>query len=466
MAGPWDAPPTEEELAQAPGDPWAAPPTEAELAASKNDIHPVLSAVGGGVQGASFGTIDELDAAKNAGFLTLLRSAAEPSRLLSPGEVLKQAVADYRTRRDTNRKLAEDLRTANPEEYVGGELVGAVLSPVPGGAAAKGAGFLARLGKGAAQGAGVGALYGAGASEADLTKGEVGQFALDTGLGTAFGGAGGALGHAVGEGVGKARSVLAERSARKLEAAEKGLDDLAQAKVLKDLASASGSLGDATQQGNRLVENLMRMEAAGALTAEQKATLDALKASGAWERLQQKLAGRNLEDLPGKVAEIESRESVLAGMQAGREELFDAARQHLANPMAQLVPRVKRYAAPVATTLLGSSAGGLAGLLAGGSPAEIGGAALFGAGIRPAIHATRRMLQHPATQRAVHSGLLKATQEATEPARYAKPAAVGATEAELTYVQALLDALRGRRLSDVAGGADDENTKRKNKENP
>ena len=67
-------------------------------------------------------------------------------------------------------------------------------------------------------------------------------------------------------------------------------------------------------------------------SAEQKAALETLKASGAWAQLQQKLAGRNLEDLPQKVAEIQSRESSLAGMQAGRDELFQAARQSLADP--------------------------------------------------------------------------------------------------------------------------------------
>jgi hypothetical protein len=400
-------------------------------------------------QGGTFGFVDEIGGALGKMFVpesgVRLGSAAQFAEddtqevadakmdLLRQSRAQPTAYELVRDRVRADQKKAQaDQGAAYATGEVGAALASSVLMPAGVlGAAGRGGTTAARFGKAARAGAGIGAAYGAGSSEADA----VGGVALDTALGGTLGAAGGVLGQGAGE---LARKVVAEplarTAAKRLARADVGLDDLAQKRVLKDIATASGELGAATQSGNRLVENLLRLETTGGLNQQQAGLLRQLRADGTLQKLQEKLASSALDDLPGKAAEIEARQGVLAGMQGDRSQLFARAREAAADPMAQLRPRIQRYAAPVASALLGPSVGGVAGAVAGGGIPEMLGGALAGAGIRPAIHATRRMLTHPATQSALWSRVQHLVQ--TNPAalgKYAKPLATAAAKGQQQF---------------------------------
>ena len=399
----------------------------------------------GFAQGGSFGFADEIGGALGKLLLpepvkvnTAAQAGDSPEALEMKRRIAAEQAADpstYQMTRDLVRGEAEQARRERPNEYMAGEVGGALATAVlPGGAVGTGARAAttgARIGRAALTGAGIGSAYGLGSSKADLAEGEFGAAALDTGIGGAFGAAGGALGQGVSElGGGIVRRVH-DFAKRRVGQADAGLDTLAQEQVQKSLSSASGDLGAVVQQGNRLVENLMRLESTGSLTPAQAQLLSKMKASGQWDELVNRLAQSNLDDLPGKAAEVEARQGVLSQLQGGKDEAFDAARKAVADPMAQVMPRVKRYAAPVAAVLGGGGLGGVVGLAAGGNPVEVGFSALAGAGTRPAVNAVQRMFRHPAVQRPIFAALQRLTQTNPEAlGRFAKPLAAAAAKGE------------------------------------
>lgn len=100
-------------------------------------------------------------------------------------EKLKEA---YVKNRDALRAdQAADLAT-NPKTAVAAQIAGTIANPI-----LRKAGTGGKLSGRILGSAGVGGLIGAGDSKADLTKGEIGEFAKDTAKGTALGVGGGAL---------------------------------------------------------------------------------------------------------------------------------------------------------------------------------------------------------------------------------------------------------------------------------
>jgi hypothetical protein len=153
------------------------------------------SGLRGAVQGTSVGMGDELGASALAIPETIRQRLAQylPG---SPENVDKQlreqgftgdiqqpsVLENYRQLRDTSREADKAAKEANPWTYGLSEVAGAALP-------ASLVGVPASLGGAAALGAGYGAVQGLGTSEADLTKGEVGQAAIDTAIGAGLGGA-------------------------------------------------------------------------------------------------------------------------------------------------------------------------------------------------------------------------------------------------------------------------------------
>lgn len=137
----------------------------------QSNISELESAGLGALQGGSLGFADELE-----GGLKAL-----PEAMISDKK-LKDLYQQYR---DMARKRYSEAKEANPKSYLAGELGGGLTSAViPGGAIAKGIG----LGAGSAL----------GASDADLTKGEIGQATKDTIIGGTIGGTLGAVGQKIG----------------------------------------------------------------------------------------------------------------------------------------------------------------------------------------------------------------------------------------------------------------------------
>ena len=147
--------------------------------AHPQDRNPVVSALMGAGQGATFGFGDELYGLAGA----------------VPALWGKEGLSDaYRRNRDIARiRLAEE-EASNPKSFHSGEFAGGFAVPLPGLGLAKGASLAARLGMGAAKGGAMGALFGLGSSNADLTKGEGLGALKDMGAGSLFGaGVGAAL---------------------------------------------------------------------------------------------------------------------------------------------------------------------------------------------------------------------------------------------------------------------------------
>lgn len=141
----------------------------------------------GATQGATFGLADELEGGLKTGGQVLTGSV--PTKL-------EDIVNAYRQNRDKAREAYKAAEERSPTASTVGNIAGAIIpSVLTAGAAAPeaGAGLAARLGTAIKVGTGAGALGGLGNSEADLTKGQVGQAAIDTTIGGATGAVGGGI---------------------------------------------------------------------------------------------------------------------------------------------------------------------------------------------------------------------------------------------------------------------------------
>lgn len=307
---------------------------------------------------------------------------------------------NYELSRDLVREDLEAARQANPGVFTAGQLGGGLLTMPLGGQAT---GLKALTKTGALLGVG----SGLGSSDADLTRGEFDKAAVDAALGGVLG-AGAA---AAGVGLGEAGKWVAGKAARGLTKAgawarnsEKNairrLGEMADDVVRRGESEAAGHLGGEQQAGNRMVENYERL-ADKAKTPEQKAAVKALRESGMLEELESELLDSTLEKIPGQKRVIETARSRLENLKANRDQAFAEAYKAADDVKAQISPRVKRYAAPIATALLGGTAGGIAGIAAGADPIEALGTAGLGASIRPGIASFRRLMQNPAVVRRV-----------------------------------------------------------------
>lgn len=139
------------------------------------EVSEAESFVRGGVQGASFGTADELTGAGEAIF-----------KAIAGHDKLVDIISNYKKYRDESRKNYDTAEKANPKTYLGGNVAGGIASTfVPGlGAlnAAKGAKLATLAGKGALQGG----IMGLGGSESDTVAGDVVNTAIGAGIGAAL----------------------------------------------------------------------------------------------------------------------------------------------------------------------------------------------------------------------------------------------------------------------------------------
>lgn len=273
------------------------------------------------------------------------------------------------------------------------------------------------------QAAGEGALAGGGYAE---TMAEVPRMVA---LGGATGYAADRLGSALGDVAGRALERLRSFAGRRVAAAEQKAADMATKKVAEEVNSARGALGAATQDANRAVENLLRLESTGALTSEQRALLATLRQNGTLPALEAKLADSMLEKVPGAAGKVDISRAAYEGLRDGQNEAAAKVAEELLSPgeaKRQVMERVKRYA----PTLAGAYAGPLAGagsmLAMGGGTSEALFGALAGAGARPALRAVERMAAHPSVQRGMYSPLQRLAGGASSLAGSAGPAAASA----------------------------------------
>jgi hypothetical protein len=210
MAGPWDTPPTGDEIKNA--GVWDTPPSPEELGhAPKAHEGPGAGEAlfRGAVQGTTMGFGDELAAGLAAVPMQLYRKYLGATGVHLTPQALAEAHAagiadpkqddpglldEYRGMRDQERAKNAAAADAHSGMYLAGNVAGGLLTaPLMPGGAAKG------LGGAVAQGVGMGAANGLGSSNADLTRGDVGGAAVDTALGGGMGGVAGAGGYGAGK---------------------------------------------------------------------------------------------------------------------------------------------------------------------------------------------------------------------------------------------------------------------------
>lgn len=149
---------------------WQDDPVKASKPAWQSD--PVKEAAPQGPsagQAALFGlsdpisTLDESQGLKGAILQQAIKTLKDPKRILEPGDVLKDAVKDYRKDRDKVRDFGAQAREGHPYLVGGGQVMSSMAAPIPGAA-------MRTIPRAIGTGIGLGATGGAGATEADLTK--------------------------------------------------------------------------------------------------------------------------------------------------------------------------------------------------------------------------------------------------------------------------------------------------------
>lgn len=280
----------------------------------REESEPVVStaeSVARGVGQGVFGVGDELEGAAKA-----IADVAGPEKSIT--DLLSQ----YRLRRDEARQLNKLAQAANPKAFTSGELgTGLAMSFVPGLNVAKGASLAARLGAAGAQGA----AYGLGSSEADITKGEIGDAAVDAlisgGTGAALSGAG----EVVSRGLSKAGG-LASKRAEKLAESATGATRV-QAEKFKPgtgrelLERGVVRFGDSPEQiskraagmlessGDEIGKILSSLDERGAQVQPQEIlskiddAINALKSEGAGKSDQVRMLGKIKEDIIESIGE-------------------------------------------------------------------------------------------------------------------------------------------------------------------
>lgn len=214
------------------------------------------------------------------------------------GDIGPQSFGDtYSQARDSARQEYQAASDANPGSYLAGNVIGGGLTAAalpgmvsaPMGPAAEGASLMARMGQGAVNALPMSAMVGAGSSNADLTKGELGQFGKDVAKDTAIGGGIGMALPAAGAALGAGKNAITGTQTYQdlMDAYTAGKNKLnlsspeflTQARdKLKDLASQAddavrGKTGKLFGEKKNLLKDLESQN----LSADAKNALDELK---------------------------------------------------------------------------------------------------------------------------------------------------------------------------------------------
>ena len=276
--------------------------------------------------------------------------------------------AVYRRVRDRDRGANKAAEAAHPALYAGGELVGGLAVPVPGGGLAKGASLTQKMGQGAKVAAGMGAALGAGKSEADSAGGVLGDAALNAAVAAPLGVASGAVAH----GFGKLADRFGGKAAR-LRAA----DDARIAEgVEKERRSLLGTARSATQSASRDIEVLARPGDPRSLPTQAK--VNQFVDSADAQDLADAIALSKLDSAPERIAKMKAARAVHDefAKEAPNEVARRIAAREAKGIRSEALPRIKTYvtrlAPPVAGSAIGAAVsddkmtGGAVGAAAGG----------------------------------------------------------------------------------------------------
>lgn len=398
------------EDADAPSRP-AADPKAFNWDDYADDVSQGRTAALGVAQGGTMGFADEIGGAIGAATMNEpVRANLEILPDDSPEVVAlkKQMQAEqgdvpsnYQLVRDNMRGEWSDAKKVNPGTAFVSELAGGLAVPIPGGAAAQGTKIGARLLRAGGQGAAMGAAYGAGSSEADLLKGEVGDFAIDTGLGALAGAGGGVIGEGVGSTLGWAGRKIKGGFQKNADDATADLLAQESEKLTKRGRSIQGEFGKAVQEP---VGNLDRFELALKRLPpgpERDAVEAYLNSPEAIDLLKNAVMNK-LDDAPRLHGVMDEKKLAHEAFQASKaQELANRVANAGSNAIKEQVkPRIMKLAHRFVPPAVGALIGGPAGFIAGG-------VASFAQGAPGLI--IRNLVRSPAARQTFWRALLKVT---------------------------------------------------------
>lgn len=337
-------------------------------AAPTDEHSSTLSALAQGAgQGVTLGFQDEVNGAIQALGDKLMGNSPESSL----GEL-------YRRNRDSFRREADATKAEHPLAYGGAELAGGLASSfLPGLGISKGAKAAQVLLKSALAG-GVGAL---GQDQADLTRGEYGRAALDTGVGTALGAGAGGIGIGLGG--------LGQKAFQRVAGIDEAVARKAAEAAAAETASARSAAGRAAQDAYKQLEHLRELGKLRALSPEEAQVAASLEGE-LGDKAQQKL-------LSSVAAKDATSAAYVDALQSEAQRAKDIAAQKLSggDAMSQLKARALRYGLPA----VGGALAGMTGFGGHGGLVGAGSGALMGAGLRPMMHSMLRMASQPSVAR-------------------------------------------------------------------
>lgn len=269
----------------------------------------------------------------------------------------------YVQSRDQNRALQETAVNRHPVAAVAGALMS------PGIGKLKGVTGIAKL-------AGVGGLTGLGESGADLTKGEYGQAAMDTGIGTALGGLGGAAFAGIGKLASKAKPLFGEGLAKYFGGVVDRATESVAAKKAKEAAQAlragAGKLGGETSAGRNALATVEEILTSPNATPLQVQRAIAERTGPGAKALAQKVYDSTLDRFPDRLRAINAAEEALPQLVEANapEAIAKAGEEHLAGWTGRIKakwPHAINKLLPLVTGAIGGATGsGTTGALVGG----------------------------------------------------------------------------------------------------
>lgn len=276
----------------------------------------------------------------------------EPAHIISDSEPESKSLVDvYREGRDSLRAMDDTTADMHPIAYYGTGLASLAAIPEDAARVPMAATRLGRIGQGAKAAIKIGGAFAAGNSKADLTKGEVADFAGDIEDGAALAAPFGAAGNLY-------AGRQADRQAKAAADALSHQEALAQ----KTLASARGALGGETSAGFRTLEHLESIVADEAADPALRQEAIAFLASDGGKALKDSvlrnavLRGRDqlgrIEGAQGKFAE--------AAEGARPDVVADKTSAYLDKSTLKedVYPRLKRYLLRKFTGVVSNAAGG------------------------------------------------------------------------------------------------------------
>lgn len=346
---------------------------------------PLGAAMGGALQGATFGFSDEMfgaagvvdEATKRARQAVGLEdedaTEAQPAHNPNGPDITKSwgptqrggdrpvitqddtppprpGVVDvYRSVRDDFRNRNRASEKAQPLAYGAAELAGNMVVPIPGSSAVKGASLAARAGAGAKAAAKFGAVLGAGKSESD----SLGEIAGDAAMTAAVAAPLGAVGGAMAGGA----DALANRFGARAAAVRKARDAAIKDAVESERASLLGKARSATQEASRDVEVLARPGDPRSLPVQAQVNrfVDSPEAA----ELADKIATSKLASAPDRIKRMDSAMAThdAFAADAPNEIARRIATQEKKGIASEAMPRLKTYANRIIPPAVGSMIG-------------------------------------------------------------------------------------------------------------